>query len=507
MSGNKPGKKPHEIVMPQLGLSMDSGQIVQWLKTTGETVQQGEILLEIESDKSVVEVEAVTSGRLQIVLGPEAGQVKVGEVVGYLLAEEQAPVAAGVLAPPPMSQPAVLVAEPAAALRPGPGLPALNTPPNGRRRLPSTPAARRRAAELGLDWRLAVASGLRGQIREQDVLALSTLMETSAAAVESIPEPEIAISPVARRLAEATGVDLKALARAYPGRRLEREDVETALRQATAGGRQVLAISQPEADLALSSAATQPTWPLDEIHRSLPARRVPVSLLRRTVAERMAASAHIGAAVTLMTKADASEMVRLRDALKQRASLSDGEAQESGKKLIPSYNVLLVALTSRALAEYPDLNAALNGEEVFYWETVNMGVAVDTPRGLVVPVLRDTATKSVDQLAFEAEDLLMRAATGKALPDELSGGTFTITNLGVQEIDFFTPIINPPQCAVLGVGRLTKEWILLDDDQPAARTMLPLSLTFDHRLVDGAPAARFLKRVKQFVEQPYLWLR
>jgi len=122
-------------------------------------------------------------------------------------------------------------------------------------------------------------------------------------------------------------------------------------------------------------------------------------------------------------------------------------------------------------------------------------------------VLRAASEKTLAQLAVEAEDLLARAAAGKAQPDELSGGTFTITNLGAQEIDFFTPVINPPQCAVLGVGRLNKEWIVGEGNQPVARTMLPLSLTFDHRLVDGAPAARFLKRVKQFVEQPYLWLR
>jgi pyruvate dehydrogenase E2 component (dihydrolipoamide acetyltransferase) len=215
--------------------------------------------------------------------------------------------------------------------------------------------------------------------------------------------------------------------------------------------------------------------------------------------------------VTLTTKSDATELVRLRATLKQKAALAaDGDTAAPGRSVIqpvPSYNILIAALTSRALVEHPFLNATLDGEEVIIWEIVNMGLAVDTPRGLVVPVLRDVAAKALAELAAEAEELLPRAAAGKARPDELSGGTFTITNLGAQDIDFFTPIINPPQCAVLGVGRLNKEWVVLDDDQPAARTMLPLSLTFDHRLVDGAPAARFLQRVKQFVEQPYLWLR
>jgi pyruvate dehydrogenase E2 component (dihydrolipoamide acetyltransferase) len=369
-------------------------------------------------------------------------------------------------------------------------------PADGRRRLPSTPAARRRAAELGIDWRLAIPSGVRGQIREQDVIALAEKLAVRPyPAATSVAMPQIEITPVARRLAEATGLNLAALAQAHPGKRLDREDVEQALRRATSAAVGAPAPQPPAAQQA--AGATQPAWPLDEIHRSLPARRETVSLLRQVIAERMAASAHTGAAVTLTTRADANELVCLREALK-----ADGAVQP-----VPSYNVLLVALAARALGEHPLLNATLNGEEIIFWQTANVGLAVDTPRGLVVPVLRDVAAKTLAQLAVEAEDLLSRAAAGKAQPDELSGGTFTITNLGAQDIDFFTPVINPPQCAVLGVGRLNKEWVVGDGDQPVVRSMLPLSLTFDHRLVDGAPAARFLKRVKQFVEQPYLWLR
>ena len=495
MPSDQTSEKAHEIVMPQLGLSMDSGQIIQWLKNSGDLVRQGEILLEVESDKSVVEVEAVTGGRLHIVHGPEAGQVKVGQVIGYLLAEG--------VEPPDSRQPAggaLLPAREAAAAAPGTVVSSLTpvAPVDGKRRLPSTPAARRRAAELGVDWRLATPSGLRGQIREPDVIALAEVLATAKPAPTAQPRaiPEISITPVAQRLAEATGLDLAVLSQAHPGERLEREDVEQALRQAVAEAQQATLAPQ-RAAAPETVDATRPAWPLDEIQHGLPARHEPVSLLRRIVAERMAASAHTGAAVTLMTKADATELVRLRDALKE-----DGSVQP-----VPSYNVLLAALVARALVEHPLLNATLNGDEIIFWGIANIGIAVDTARGLVVPVLHDAAAKTLALLAAEAEDLLARAATGKAQPDELTGGTFTITNLGAQEIDFFTPLINPPQCAVLGVGRLNKEWVVGEGDQPVARSMLPLSLTFDHRLVDGAPAARFLKRVKQFVEQPYLWLR
>jgi pyruvate dehydrogenase E2 component (dihydrolipoamide acetyltransferase) len=199
--------------------------------------------------------------------------------------------------------------------------------------------------------------------------------------------------------------------------------------------------------------------------------------------------------VTLATKVDATELVELREAIKK----------DRPERIPPSYNVLLAALVARALVDHPRLNASLRDDEIVFHETVNIGIAVDTERGLVVPVLCDVQTKSLPVLAEETDQLLTRAAQGKALPDELAGGTFTITNLGVYDIDAFTPIINLPECAVLGVGRLVPELILIDG-QPANRTMLTLSLTFDHRLVDGAPAARFLQRVKQFVEQPYLWL-
>jgi pyruvate dehydrogenase E2 component (dihydrolipoamide acetyltransferase) len=209
----------------------------------------------------------------------------------------------------------------------------------------------------------------------------------------------------------------------------------------------------------------------------------------------MALSAYTTAAVTLTTKADATELVRIREILK-----ADGQSET-----VPSYNVLIACLVARALVEHPALNASIEGQEIVYWETANIGIAVDTPRGLVVPVLRDVQDKSVRAIAKQANDLLHRAAEGKAFPDELTGSTFTITNLGTYDIDAFTPIINPPECAVLGVGRLVKENLVVDD-QPAIRTMLALSLTFDHRLVDGAPAARFLQRVKHFIERPYLWL-
>jgi len=472
--------------MPQMGLSMDSGQIVRWLKNNGDIIRPSELLLEVESDKSIVEVEAVEAGTLHILLGPDDGQIPVGAVIAYLLTEgEQAPATAG-------SQPAAeaeiaapVVVESASE----PFLAQASTRLPGKRP-PSSPAARRLAHELGLDWTTAAPSGLRGQIKTRDILMLQSRI-AEAAVVQPPASPEgkaIQITPVARRMAEATGVDLDGLASKHPGKRLERADVEQELKKA------VEVAGQPAVQRAVESPGKDGGVETAEACKT-PYRRVPAGSLRLLVAERMAGSARENAAVTLLTKADAFELVRIRASLKADAQT----------EVVPSYNVLIAALVGRALVEHPNLNATLDGKDILYWEDVNIGIAVDTPRGLVVPVLRNAQEKSVRALSKDAEDLLKRASEGKATPDELTGSTFTITNLGVYDIDGFTPIINPPECAVLGIGRLVKEYLVVDD-QPMIRSMLTLSLTFDHRLVDGAPAARFLQRIKQFVEQPYLWL-
>ena len=221
--------------------------------------------------------------------------------------------------------------------------------------------------------------------------------------------------------------------------------------------------------------------------------------MRRVIAERMLASARTTAPVTLTTEADATELVRLRQQLKDDA----GSGQPT-----PTYNDLLARLVAQALREHPALNARLEGDSLVYSEAVHIGLAVDTERGLLAPVLRDVQNKTVRQLARESAALVEQARAGRLGPDALRGSTFSISNLGMYEIDAFTPIINLPECAVLGVGRIVPKQIVVDAaaEKVAIRHMLFLSLTFDHRLVDGAPAARFLQRVKQFVAAPYLWL-
>jgi pyruvate dehydrogenase E2 component (dihydrolipoamide acetyltransferase) len=225
---------------------------------------------------------------------------------------------------------------------------------------------------------------------------------------------------------------------------------------------------------------------------------VPITAVRRTIAARMAASSQQTAAVTLTTEADATDLMQVRATLRYGGGLDP----------LPSYNDLLAKIVARALLQHPALNARLEGETIFQVATVNIGYAVDTDRGLLVPVVRDVQDKSLRQVAAESAALIERARAGQARVEELQGGTFTLTNLGPYEIDAFTPIINLPECAVLGVGRIVARQVVVDADasQVAIRRMVYLSLTFDHRLVDGAPAARFLQTVKRYIEHLPLWV-
>jgi pyruvate dehydrogenase E2 component (dihydrolipoamide acetyltransferase) len=214
----------------------------------------------------------------------------------------------------------------------------------------------------------------------------------------------------------------------------------------------------------------------------------------------MAESARTVAPVTLTTEADATELVRVRESLRAELAAS-GEA-------LPSYNDLLIRIVARALRMHSELNASLDGDRLLVHEGVHIGLAVDTERGLMAPVVRDADRLGVFEIAGETRRLIAATREGSIGREEMAGGTFTITNLGMYDIDAFTPIINLPEAAVLGVGRIVAKPVVVDEatEQIAVRKMLSLSLTFDHRIVDGAPAARFLQQIKRMVEGPVRWM-
>jgi len=295
------------------------------------------------------------------------------------------------------------------------------------------------------------------------------------------PKTRIFASPRARRLAREKGVDLTLVTGSGPDGRIVERDVVTYL--------ETIALTPP-----LAPTLPAPPTPAEAAEAIA---EVPMSGVRAVIAQRMRESHQTTAPVTLTTEADATAFVELRERLKA------GLAAELGFDI--GYNDLLIRLVAHALRQFPYMNARLDGERVRHLREVHLALAVDTDRGLLVPVVRNADRKGVAEIAREVRGLAERARTGKALPDELSGSTFTITNLGMHEVDAFTPIINLPEAAILGVGRIKARPAVVEGEMCVRQTMW-LSLTFDHRLVDGAPAARFLQRIKQLIENPYLLL-
>ena len=456
-----------EIVMPRLGWTMEVGSVAEWLKKDGDTVKQGDIIFTVESDKAVNEIESFESGVLHIPPNsPALGEsVPIGTVLAYLIQPgENVPSETSTQSSPAApAMPSTPGAMPESAAKDS------HSVKDSRNGLPTiSPRARRVAAELGIDWQPIAGTGRTGRIVERDV---------RAAAQQAAPVEPMRVSPVARRVAEDLNVDLDRLAAAMPGKRIEKAHVE----QAAANGTSRTA---PVQDTSTPSAET----------------RSPISAVRRVIATRMSNSAHTAAPVTLTTEVDATELVVLRKQLKK-----DGEATG---RAVPSYNDLLTKLVAEALIDFPALNSRLEGDEIVQSQAVHIGIAVNSERGLYVPVIRDVQAKSLRQIARESDALIQRARSGALTSGEMSGGTFSISNLGMYEIDAFTPIINLPECAILGIGRIVPKQVVIDAEAEtvAIRHMLFLSLTFDHRVVDGAPAAQFLQRVKQFVEHPHLGL-
>jgi pyruvate dehydrogenase E2 component (dihydrolipoamide acetyltransferase) len=457
-----------EVILPKLGQTMEVGAIVDWLKQEGDEVQRGEVIFTVESDKATLETEAPARGFLRKILVPVGVTVPVLSVVALITKTTDEDIS-GYGAAPQVTTPgapaaaATTPAEAAVSVDLGPAQPTM-----GRQFV--SPRARRLAREEGIDLARLSGSGPSGRIVERDVSAY----------LEAMPK----ITPVARRLAEGAGLDLRAVAGSGPTGKVTKEDVELAL-----AARHAPSVTPPAAAAAAPAPAKPPLV-------DLRASQV-LSGVRAVIARRMAESHQTTAPVTLTTEVDATRFVEMRETLK--ASLADSLGFNIG------YNDLLVKLVARALVDFPYMNARLDGDTLQELRDIHVALAVDTDRGLLVPVIRNADRKGLADIAREIRDVVARAREGKALPDELTGSTFTITNLGMHDIDGFTPIINLPEAAILGVGRIKAQPAVVAG-QVAIRQMMWLSLTFDHRIVDGAPAARFLQRIKQLVEEPFLLL-
>ena len=459
-----------EIVLPQWGMEMQDGTIVRWLKQEGDPVAEGEPIVEVETAKLQTELESTASGVLTRIVAQEGEIVPIRGVLCVIAepGEELEPSAAPAAAATALSTRATQTA------------PAANGAGAGATGVQVVPAARRLARERGVDLAQVRGSGPNGRILLADVEAALQ----APPAPSTSPEPvegrdRVPVVPAARRLARENDIDLVTVAGTGPQGRILIEDVEAAI---------ALRQAQGEREIAAASAPS-------------PGGVVPLTGIRGAVATRMLQSIQTTAQVTLTTEAIVTEAMQLR------RGMSRHHAEEAGGNIGPL--PVVVKATAEALRSHPRMNAiettSADGQaQVQMLSEINIGLAVALEEGLVTPVIRGADAKSLAQLAAENRDLAARTREGRTRPEEISGGTFTITNLGANDIDGFTPIINPPQVGILGVGRVVEKPLIVNGEIAKGETMY-LSLTFDHRVIDGAPAAEFLQTVKRLLEDPW-WM-
>lgn len=429
--------------MPKAGMAMEEGTIVQWFIKVGERVEEGEPLLEIETDKVAMEIESPASGVLLRILRNEGEVVPVTQTIGWIgepgeEIEEEPVFEAQAFREeiPARSEAKELVA--------APGKKVLH--PAGAR-VAATPLARRLAAQKGIDLIMITPSGSRGEVKARDI--------------ESVAE--ISATPLARKMAKDLGIDLAGVDGTGFGGKIREADI--------------LAVGKPSSKD--SAGAVSPREPV----------RVPMRGMRKRIAERMLQSHLQAPPVTLNVNVDVTDLLEIRkclnDSLDSKISIND----------------FLLKVTAIALREHPAINASIDGDEIVYHPDINLGMAVALEEGLITPVIRHADTLSLLQLSKVTKELSEKARGGGLLPDDYMGGTFTVSNLGVYDIVYFTPIINPPESGILGVCAI-EDRVRINGEKIEKRKVMGLSLTFDHRVIDGAQSAVFLKRIKSLLENP-----
>ena len=430
-----------EVRMPALGESVTEGTVTTWLKSVGDAVDADEPLLEVSTDKVDSEVPSPVAGFLAEIRVPEDETVEVGTVVAII--SSSAPSAAPVAEAAPAAP--VAPAAPAAPAAP------IDPFPNA-----------------------------------------STLAQTASTA--PVVETPVAVTgsayvtPIVRKLARELGVDLASVSGTGVGGRVRREDIEAAAAAARA------AVAAP----AAPAAPTAPAAPATAVREPSPLRGTTekMSRLRQTIARRMVESLQTAAQLTTVIEVDVTKVAALR------ARSKDAFLAKHGTKL--TFLPFFVKAATEALAYHPKINATINDKEVTYFDYEHVGIAVDTPRGLLVPVIKNAGEKDIPGIAASINDLAARTRDSKIGPDELSGSTFTVTNTGSGGALFDTPVLNIPETAIMGVGTIVKRPVVMKGidgaDVIAIRSMVYLSLSYDHRLVDGADASRFLMDVKKRLE-------
>ena len=444
---------PKDVIMPALGMAQETGTLLRWLKAAGERVAKGEPLMEIETDKATVEIEAPAAGVLANITAKPGDVVPVGTSIAQLLApgETPRPTAAGTHTPP-------------------------RTP-----HVPASPLAARMAAEHGLDLALIKPSG--GKIQKEDVLAY-----LAAQPAPLLVEGRGLASPKARRLAQERGLDVRMLSGSGPQGAVLAEDV--------------LAAAEWEATQTPASVETtrwgvsgqQPPvdeWQPPEVSAAAEPASLAVGRTWHVMVERLSQAWTTIPHFYLLRDVNAAGLAHWRAEAQSRAAAT----------LRVTYTDLLVKVVAAALRQHPRLNAAWQNDSIVLNPRVNIGLAVAIDDGLVVPVIHDADALGLAAIAARRAELVAKAEAHRLSPADLAGGTFTISNLGMYGVDAFIAIVNPPQAAILSAGRISERVVALNG-QPAVAPMLTLGLSCDHRAVDGARAAQFLQTLAERLEAP-----
>jgi pyruvate dehydrogenase E2 component (dihydrolipoamide acetyltransferase) len=471
---------PIAVIMPKFEMAQETGKVAAWLKAEGDPVRKGEAILEVETDKLTVEVESPADGTL-VGISAEPGQVvPIGQPIAYVLRAGEA-----WSAPPSQS------AQPAA-----PAPPEVKPSPSVQSPVAASPLAARMAEDLGLDLSAVAGTGPRGQVTRDDIE--SHLRAAGASAVSSeAGEVVVRAVPAARRLARELEVDLRQVLGSGPAGRIQSEDVRAFAQRSAESLVPARALSPQPVGPAVQGAVVPP--PGSPSIRRL----VPLTNIRRTIGERMTASVREAPQFTVAVEADMTRALAIVEDLKAGSARSPGAVSGADQPRV-TLTALLIRACAWALVQHPEANSAFLDGQVAEWDEVNIGVATAIDAGLIVPVVQGADRLGMRAIAARLADLTARAREGRLKLEDLQGGTFTVSNLGMFGIDHFTAILNPPQAAILAVGRVAKQAVVTDDDRVEVRPRSTLTLTADHRVLDGVSAARFLGTIQRALEHPGL---
>jgi pyruvate dehydrogenase E2 component (dihydrolipoamide acetyltransferase) len=443
-----------EVTMPRLSDTMQEGTIAQWLKKPGDQVKKGDVMAEIETDKATMDLEAYDTGVLEQILVQEGQTVPIGQTIAIIGSGKGAQSQPAATASSPAS-PTQAESEPEApTAQPVASVPSPNT---DERKTQSPEETTTHALEPGRD-----TSG-------------STINREPTSTAEQSNGNMIKASPLARRIAEEHSIDLRQIRGTGPGGRIVRDDIEDYVSRG--GG------SAPPAP----TAAPQPAALPPDIEA------VPMSRVQSLIGRRLTESKQTIPHFYVSSEVDVTDLLAMRQTF-------NASAGEGGIKV--SVNDLIVKACALALEKFPEVNSSIQGDQYLRYKQINIGIAVDVPGALVVPVIRDANIKGVRSIAREAKALIEKARNNKLSTADLEGGTFSVSNLGMMDASNFIAVINPPQAAILAVAAARKQFVPIDG-QPVIRDLMTLTMSADHRIIYGATVARFLQEVKRLLQNPY----